>query len=365
VIKGPRVLALTGDESGPTLWRVWGPYTELQKRGYGAWFRHKDDPEMDAPEWPYLAATRLEAVVIPRFYWRDHVSSRQWISTLHKAGLAVIYDLDDDVLSPQIGARQQATTEQHKSLAELEQDRRDRIAALRLCDGVTTSNDILAAVIRQYTGAPVIVVPNAIDAAWFRRTMHGSPRIEKHLTIGWAGGSRYVEDLAPVAEAWHNVAKARPDVHFVVQGFLPELLTDAVPARRMHRVPWLSIEEYPRAMRNVDIACCSVAANHFNRCKTPIKLWEFTLAGAVSVVSPTLYGAVASPEEDVLLAETAAEWEAALLRLIDDCELRRRLWRAQRRRIASEHALAQNWQRWPIAWQQILEHFHARRLLSA
>jgi glycosyltransferase involved in cell wall biosynthesis len=365
VTKGPRVLALTGDESGPTLWRVWQPYTELQRRGYGAWFRHKDDPEMDAPEWPYLAATRLEAIVIPRFYWRDHVSSRQWIGTLHKAGLAVIYDLDDDVLSPQIGARQQATTEKNKSLEELEQDRRDRIAAMRLCDGVTTSNETLAAVIRQYTGAPVIVVPNAIDAAWFRRTMHGVPRIEKHLTIGWAGGARYAEDLEPLAEAWANVARARPDVHFVVQGFLPDVLCDAVPPRRLHRIPWLSLAEYPRAMRNVDIACCSVAANHFNRCKTPIKLWEFTLAGAVCAVSPTLYGPVVTDGEDALVAETSGEWEAALLHLVDDCELRRRLWRNQRRRLAREHTLVNTWQQWPIAWRQILEHFHQSQRLSA
>jgi glycosyltransferase involved in cell wall biosynthesis len=361
LIKGPRVLALTGDESGPTLWRVWQPYTELQRRGYGAWFRHKDDPEMDAPEWPYLAATRLEAIVIPRFYWRDHVSSRQWIRTLHKAGLAVIYDLDDDVLTPQIGARQHATTEKDKSLEDLEQDRRDRIAALRLCDGVTTSNAELASVIRQYTDAPVVVVENRIDVAWFRRTLAGARRIEKHLTIGWAGGARYQEDLEPVAEAWHNVAKIRPDVHFVVQGFLPDVLCHAVPARRLHRLPWLSLAEYPRALRNVDIACCSVADNHFNHCKTPIKLWEFTLAGAVSVVSPTLYGPCVVPQSDALMAETAAEWEAALIHLIDDDELRRSLWRAQRRRVATDHALSSHVLDWPRAWTTILDSFRVRQ----
>jgi glycosyltransferase involved in cell wall biosynthesis len=363
-LNGPRVLALTGDESGPTLWRVFQPYTELQRRGYGAWFRHKDDPEMDAPEWPYLAATRLEAIVIPRFYWRDHVSSRQWIRTLHKAGLAVIYDLDDDVLTPQIGARQHATTEKDKPLEELEQDRRDRIAALRLCDGVTTSNHELASVIRQYTDAPVVVVPNAIDVAWFRRTLAGARRIEKQLTIGWAGGARYQEDLEPVAEAWHNVAQKRADVHFIVQGFLPDVLTDAVPPRRLHRLPWLPLAEYPRALKNVDIACCSVADNHFNRCKTPIKAWEFTLAGAVSVCSPTLYGPGITPEQDALVAETAADWESALLRLVDDADLRRRLWRAQRRRVATEHALSKQVLEWPRAWQSILDDFrsHTQRL---
>jgi len=149
-------------------------------------------------------------------------------------------------------------------------------------------------------------------------------------------------------------------VRFVVQGFLPEVLVDAVPAERLEQIPWLSLAEYPRAMRNVDIACCSVANNHFNRCKTPIKLWEFTLAGAVSVVSPTLYGPVITPGEDALMAETAAEWQSALLRLVDDGTLRRQLWRAQRRRVAREHTLSTNYQRWPLAWQLILDQFRSR-----
>ncbi len=360
-MNGPRVLALTGDESGPTLWRVWQPYTALQQRGYGAWFRHKDDPEMDAPEWPYLAATRLEAVCIPRFFWRDHVSSRQWIRTLHKAGLAMIYDLDDDVLTPQIGARQQATTERDKSLEDLEQDRRDRIAALRLCDGVTTSNDELATVIRQYTDAPVVVVPNMIDVDWWRRTIHGASRTVAPLSIGWAGGSRYEEDLEPLASAWHAIAQIRPDVHFVVQGYPSPVLVRAVPADRVHQLPWLSLAEYPRAMRNIDIGCASVAPNHFNRCKTPIKCWEFTLAGAAVVVSPTLYEQAVTDEQDGLIASTAAEWTTALVRLVDDCELRRRLQRAQRRRVATEHSLSHHVLDWPRAWTQIIDSFRTHQ----
>ena len=360
-MNGPRVLALTGDETGPTLWRVWQPYTELQRRGYGAWFRHKDDPELLAPEWPYLVATRLEAIVIPRFYWRDHVSSRNWVRTLHNAGLAMIYDLDDDVLTPQIGARQHATTEKDKSLAELEQDRRDRIAAIRLCDGVTTSNHELAAVIRQYVDTPVLVVPNRCDVQWFRRTVHGVRRSVDPLTIGWVGGARYDADLEPLAEAWHNIARRYPAVTFIVQGYESPVLMDAVPAERMVHLPWRSVADYPAGMKNIDIGCASVAPTHFNRCKTPIKLWELTLAGAVSVVSPTLYGSYASNGSDALIAEAAAEWEAALSRLIDDPDLRRTLWRNQRRRVATDHSLANHVLDWPRAWTTILEHFRAQR----
>ena len=359
------MLALVGDSEGCTLWRVWQPFTELQRRGYAAWWRSKDDPELGAPEWPYLAATRLEAVILPRLSWRAQIDAHRFVDSVHNTGLAVIYDLDDDLLSPQIEARLQMTTQRDRAPRQLEQDRRDRITAIRLCDGVTTSSDYLADLVRQYVDVPVEVVPNAIDVAWFRRVLRGSQRSVPPLTIGWAGGSRSSDDFLNVVDAWHNIAIRRPEVRFVIQGFLSPELAAAVPADRLTVLPWMSAAEYPSGLKNIDIACCSVAASHFNRCKTPIKLWEFTLAGAVSVVSPTLYGPVASPCEDALVAETAAEWEAALIQLVDDCVLRRRLWRNQRRRVAAEHTLAHHWQRWPIAWQQILEQFHARRLLSA
>jgi glycosyltransferase involved in cell wall biosynthesis len=182
------------------------------------------------------------------------------------------------------------------------------------------------------------------------------------LTLGWAGGARYPDDLEPLAEAWHNIALRYPHVSFVVQGYMAEPLVDSVPSERLHRMPWLPLAEYPRALRNIDIGCASVADKHFNRCKTPIKAWEYTLAGAAIVVSPTLYGDVVSDGHDGLIAETAAEWESALTRLIESAELRRRLWRNQRRRVATEHSLERNVLEWPRAWQDIISHFEAKRL---
>ena len=363
-MNGPRVLCLTPEEDGCTLWRVFQPYAELQRRGYGAWFRNKDDPEMMAPEWPYLAATRLEAISLPRFSWTDQTIARRWITSLHNAGLAVMYDLDDDLLTPQSVARQQATVQPDKSVEDLERARRDRISAIRLCDGITTSTPQLAAVIEQYVDAPVHVVPNGIDVRWFRQTVRQIPRWVPPLTIGWAGGARYLEDLEPIAAAWHNVAKRFPDVRFVVQGFMADVLLNAVPPAQLVHLPWMPIADYPCGMRNIDIGCASVADVHFNRCKTPIKLWEFALCGAVSVVSPTLYGQVATDGEDALIAETAAEWEAALTRLIQDADLRKRLWRAQRRRVATDHSLDQTVLEWPKAWSAIIESFRSRRRLA-
>jgi glycosyltransferase involved in cell wall biosynthesis len=212
----------------------------------------------------------------------------------------------------------------------------------------------------------VEVVPNAIDVRWFRETLRGVHRVVPPLTIGWAGGARYAEDLVPVAAAWSRIAQRFPEVTFVVQGHMAEVLIDAVPADRVRRLAWLPLEHYPRALLNIDIGVCSVAPRPFNVSKTPIKLWELTLAGAPCVVSPTLYGPYVTDGEDALVAETADEWEHALARLVEDAGLRRRLRRAQRHRLACEHSLEQNWWRWPNAWAAILERYRARvSLLTA
>jgi glycosyltransferase involved in cell wall biosynthesis len=362
-VNAPRVISFKGDETGCHLWRCLFPFGELRRRGYFAHFKSKDDPECLAPEWPYLLATRFDAVILPRMAWSDYAVGQRYIRAMHQAGLTVIYELDDDALSPAIVQRQYLThdVERDKGLAQLEQDRLDRIQCIRQCDGVTVTTRRLKTIVGQYTDAPIEVVPNAIDTRWWRQVTHTGRRVIPPLTIGWAGGSRYPEDLVPMAEAWGRIARTDDSVRFVVQGHLSPVIAEAVPAHRLRVIPWLPIEQYPVGLLNIDIGCCSVAPKLFNTAKTPIKLWEFTMSGAVSVVSPTLYGPVAQDGEDCLVAETADQWESALRRLIASREMRKRLWRNQRRRVATEHSLEANWWRWPLAWSNIIDQWRAEQ----
>jgi glycosyltransferase involved in cell wall biosynthesis len=359
----PRILALVGDISGCTLWRVFQPFAELQKHGIFAHWKARDDPENNDPRFIAKLPYNFDAVLLPRLFWTSRTDAQRFIGAMHRAGLVCIVETDDDVYSPAIVERAFATqdTERDKGLRKLEEERQARIDVLQLADGVTVTTRRLRTIVSQYTDAPVEVVPNAIDTHWFRETLRGCRRVVDPLTIGWAGGSRYYEDLEPVAEAWHNLGKRYPDVTFVVQGFLPDVLVNAVPPDRCRRLGWLPLHEYPRALLNFDIGVASVAPKLFNTAKTPIKVWEYAMAGVPAVASPTLYGQVVADGEDGLLAETAAEWEAQLALLIDDAELRRRLWRAQRRRVAQHHSLEHNWQQWPIAWSHILDESQASR----
>jgi glycosyltransferase involved in cell wall biosynthesis len=356
VTPGPRILALIGDRSGCTLWRVWQPFAEVQRHGVFAHWIDRASAEFSQTNLLQKLPANFDAVLLPRVYFHQRAEAVHFVDRFHGVGLDVFVEVDDDIYSPAIVERAYATqdSEHAKGLAQLEAERQARIDVLKLCDGVTVSSRRLATIVSAHTDAPVEVVPNAIDTRWFRQILHGAPRLIPPLTIGWAGGARYGEDLAAVAEAWRNIARRYPEVTFVVQGHMADILVEAIPADRCRRVPWLPLEYYPRALRNIDIGCASVAPKLFNTAKTPIKVWEYACAGIPTVASPTLYGPVITDGEDGLLAETAAEWEAALARLIEDPALRQTLWRAQRRRIALTHSLEQNWHRWPNAWTRLL-----------
>jgi len=360
--RAPRVLALLGDETGCSLWRVWQPFAELEKRGFVAEWAHKDKADVVLP---LVAAGRYDAIITPRIVWPHKDIGERWINIIHKAGLAWLYEVDDDVFSPMIIPRQSRLfeTEAAKGYAQLDWERQERIRLLSVCDGVTVTTQRLATVVKAHAGdnpPPVYVIPNSIDARWFKETLRGCDRIPElkgKLTVGWAGGAREQIDVAALSEAWSIIAERYPEVQFVIQGFIPGKLYDSISAERRHSLPWLQLPEYPRAWLNIDIACCVVAPMGFNHSKSCIKWYEATLGGAVSVVSPTVYGREATDGHDALIAETTEELVVAISRLIESEELRKTLQRNARKTVMTEHSLENNWWRWPDAWEDAIERF--------
>jgi glycosyltransferase involved in cell wall biosynthesis len=344
---------------------VWQPFEELERRGYIAEWCHKDQSDKVLP---LVAQGRYDAVITPRIVWPIDKVGEKWINAIHKAGLAWIYEADDDFYSPRIVDRQMRVFESEaaKGRDQLEWERLERIRLLPLCDGVTVSSPRLATVVRRYAPAhiPVYTVPNAIDVRWFKEVLRGVNRVVPPLTVGWAGGTREDADILPLAAAWSIIAKKYPEVRFVIQGHIPKPLYEAVPEDRRHALRWLPLQEYPRAMLNIDIACCSVAPLMFNTAKTCIKWYEFTLARAACVVSPTLYGREVTDGVDALVAETPQEWAEQIGRLIENETLRRSVRRAARRKVVSEHSLQNNWFRWLDAWADAVDRFRSRPRLA-
>lgn len=360
-LSGPSVLALIDQVNGPNLWRVLQPITALEKAGYSAGWDFKSNGLIGA------VAPAFDGYLLPRISWpaSERRTAEAWFQASRLAGKFVVYDADDDVFTSQETHRRiELNWSEGKSVEQLEDERHQRIWAMQQCDGVTVTTQRLATIVRQYTHKPVIVVPNAIDLEWFRGVARQAKRVAPGLTIGWAGGKRHDRDVEQMAEAWGMIARYSGDgIKFVVQGWIPPVVQEHVPADRLVLLPWMKAETYPQGIAQIDIGCCAVADTPFNRAKSNIKSMEYAAAGAAVVASPTLYSGLVEHGVSGYICETVDEWTRALANLINSNAERQIMNRRLLRTVEKRHTLAGNLWRWPAAWATIGDEARAHRIL--
>lgn len=347
-----RVLAMTGEMDGCTLWRVLMPFTELNRQGYQGieW-----GPRLDDRLANYVGL--FDAVILPRLHWpmSERHKSERWYGALHKAGLAIIYEADDDMFSDDFVRRIMWKELYTREYAE---ERRECITyAMRTSDGVTVSSQRLATMVRQLTDKPVKVVPNYIDLRWFKEVQKKTMRIVPGLTIGWAGSFRPDTDIEIMAEAWGRIARKYPDVRFVIQGRAMDVIRDNVPDERIIQLEWLPIHKFPASLVNIDIGCCALADTKFNRAKTYIKAMEYAASGAAVVASPTVYSQIIEHGVDGFIASTVDEWTDALSVYVEDYTTRHAMSKALLAKVRKHHSLETQAWRWVQAWDEIIGEF--------
>ncbi|MEO8082523.1 MAG: glycosyltransferase [Ardenticatenales bacterium] len=351
---------------GCAFWRAWRPVTVAGQHGARCgWVPFNDDRVVD-----HLLGD--DVLVFQRLGWQAIKPGREMVAMLRGAGRVVVLECDDDIWSNRAD---------QKSEAELGFDDKQELSpsqnrrSTKLFDGVIVTTERLRTIVHGFApDMPVEVVGNYIDLGLWRALLKGEerhPKLAGKRTIGWFGGNRKSRDLAVMAEAWRRVAAQRPDVVFVVQGYVDDVVKDAVPVDRLEILPWLPVVPrdgmpfYGVGLLNVDIACCSVAETAFNAAKTPIKVYESTAAGAAVVVSSWLYGRTVEHGVDGLVADTADEWEAAILHLLDDEPERQRMRAAMYAKIEARWSLEANWWRFPAAWTALAEEARKRRVRVA
>jgi glycosyltransferase involved in cell wall biosynthesis len=349
---------IMSEDSAGDQWRLVRPLLRLRQAGIEARCCTLETLPLEAtdPERTVLIARAVTG--------SSYVAIDRWLEQMRRRIRAVVFEVDDlfwgeDWVTHMAGAGFVGDKGPDVLIREGEMAR----YMMARCDGVIVSSDPLADLVRAFVDCPVVTVPNAIDLRWFRCQMSHRPPWADYLTIGWAGGRRPEADLAPMAEAWGRIARRYPDVRFVIAASLvPDLFYRAIDdTDRIIRLPWLPWNEYPLAYQ-VDIGCCAVADTPFNRCKTPIKAWEYAAAGAAVVATPMLYGDGHLP--GLFLAETADEWERALAILITRQTVRTSLAEHLSRHV-ERHSLDHQCTRWLAAAETILGYKTCRSWLPA
>ena len=286
---------------------------------------------------------RADLLVLWRATMSPHIETM--IRLARAAGTRIAFDVDDLMTRPElaridiidgirtIGSNEADTRAYYLAMLHTMQD----------ADFCIATTEELAAEMRGQREC-VHVLPNIFDeathrAARYARRLRLEAGSDGRIRIGYAGGTRtHQKDFARVAPALARVLAARPQVALVLfreaanqVGLLtieefPEL------ARHAERIEWrdmVPLAALPGELARFDISLCPLeTGNPFCEAKSELKFFEASLAGAATVASPTgPYARAIRDGVTGLLADSDAEWESALLRLIDDPDLRARMAR--------------------------------------
>ncbi|WP_048861614.1 glycosyltransferase, partial [Acidisphaera rubrifaciens] len=273
-----------------------------------------------------------------------------WSATLERAirlmranGTRIFYDIDDLMFD-----RALATVEVIDGIRSVGLDTDETAAlfdrvllAMAYTDGCTCTTEELAYQVRRKR-MPSYVLPNGFDTAAHARSRLAVRRRRATggdglIRIGYAGGSRtHQRDFAIVAGPVARVLAARPDCRLVlfhdVAYDRPLIDVAEFPAlhARAHQIEWrdtVPTDALPDELARFDINLAPLeAGNPFCEAKSEIKIFEAALVEVPTIASPTgpFRRAVRDGETGLLAADEDA-FHAALIRLLDDPALRRRL----------------------------------------
>jgi glycosyltransferase involved in cell wall biosynthesis len=331
----------------------------LHKRGYPVAYGINGDAEASG------MIQDADLVVMHRLAWRpeDQWKALRWRDLLHSNNKALAYEIDDDIITEAILERIHLTNRGDYTDEQIEVERRQHLFAIQISDGVICSTEHLASIVRKITDRPVIVVPNALDVQRFQTTLGWEGTIEgRPPRVGWIGGNRPNRDAEALALAWNRIARQNREVRFLVGGYPLPVLMDAVPPHRLDHIPWRPVAAYPRTFAHLDIGCCPLNDEPFNRAKSWIKAMEYAAAGAAVVASPVSYDGLIVDNATGLIARTADDWTAHISHLLEYPDKRRYLAESLLKEVQEKHSLEANAWRWPEAWAAIVADFRVRLL---
>jgi glycosyltransferase involved in cell wall biosynthesis len=210
--------------------------------------------------------------------------------------------------------------------------RRKLRAIVAAADQVIAGNRYLA----EHAAAPekTTVIPTVVDTTRFR-PLPTRDRRGREVVVGWTGLRGNYRQLMTAYPAISR-ALARTGARLLLISNAPP----PAPLRALAEyVPWRPRSELEDLGR-IDVGLMPLPDSRFARGKCAYKLIQYMALGRPGVASPV--GAnqeVVTDGVDGFLPATPAAWEEALVRLIEDPDLRARVGAAARTRIESAYSL--------------------------
>ena len=205
------------------------------------------------------------------------------------------------------------------------------LATCRAMDTVVVGNEVLRAEAER-AGRPVVVLPTALDAG---RYTQATANADLPPTVVWIGSPENLVYLELVRPALAALSRRHPDLVLkVICSAFPDW-----PELRIERVAWSAATEAAALGRAHD-AIRPLTDDARARGKCAFKLLQYMAAGLPCVASPVGANRAAVIDGTTgFLADTPAEWEAALGRLLADPALRAAQGRAGHAHLLKDYSV--------------------------
>ncbi|SDE19810.1 glycosyltransferase family protein [Kordiimonas lacus] len=212
--------------------------------------------------------------------------------------------------------------------------------AFSACHAVQTSTERLRDLFSRYN-PEVNVIANQLGQVPTNMT-----RNSKRVRVFFGALNRR-EAWLPLMDTFNKVLARHKNIQPIVlfdKAFF-EALDHPAKAYR----PRLAYSDYMRCLQSCDIALLPLNDSEFTRHKSDVKFVECGGARTAVIASPVVYSDTVDHGRTGLIADTPAEWEAALDRLISDSAYRQSLAMGAfeyvlKNRMQADHITAQiNW----------------------
>ncbi len=207
----------------------------------------------------------------------------------------------------------------------------------------------------------VCVLPNYFDdTIWqLRDISEGKETLQdEKITIGYMGTSSHrpdIEWLLPVLlEILHKFSPKLELRFWVIDP--PPLLKNFSQVKHF---PWYSYcyRDFAHYFQNqaADIFIAPLIDHPFNRCKSPLKFFEYSAIGSPAVYSAIdPYTTIIQNEKNGFLASSLEDWRECLIKLIESPDLRKNLALNAQNTIREKWFLSKNAYLWKDAYDELL-----------
>lgn len=260
---------------------------------------------------------------------------------LRKERKIVIYEIDDLLTEIPNFLLNRGTEKQRRAMLEM----------ARRCDFISTTNQRLAGHItegrKNYFLTPNYAYPHGLGHA-----SQTSAHPQANLVIA-ASDSILLEFILP---ALHQIQEHYgKGVRIIAIGHTGKALVDAGIDCETHAImPQAEFMKFIMALHN-PIGLLPLDKSEFSACKSPVKYFDYTVAGLVSIASdvPPYNEVIRSAETGFLAHNAPDDWFAKISSLIEQPELRQRISAAAMAEVRECHMLEHNIEGWKNALAKI------------